>query len=154
MNADVFPSGHLHHNDFKRAYNQCSVWKIPDYSTCSLGVVRLRTDPPKHSGARHPLLMARCLPPLPTLNIEDDAEFDSEYRGKVVPFQQPEDHDSTEMSDSDDEDSSAQRSQSLPRAIDLQVPVGKASVVITGPNTGVPCPASFPTPIPRRIACQ
>ena len=86
------------------------------------------------AGARHPLLMARSLPPLPALTEQDDSEFDSEFQGQVAPL-------SLNGLESDDTDSRNEeqdtpKSRELPQPIDLLVPPGKTSVVLTGPNTG------------------
>lgn len=87
-------------------------------------------------GARHPLLLARSLPPLPKLIEQDDSEFESDFMGKVVPFSQTK---LASIADSSGEDSNTEDqhvTQSLPQPIQLLVPPGKASVVLTGPNTG------------------
>ena len=85
------------------------------------------------AGARHPLLMARCLPALPKVMIEEDSDFEDDFKGKVLPFREPDGEDDAETDENDNEP----QDRSLPRPIDLLVPAGKASVVLTGPNTGM-----------------
>lgn len=79
--------------------------------------------------------MARCLPPLPKLTEEDESDFESDFKGKVVPFQQPETEDLDDAAEAENVAEEPEDSD-LPEPIDLLVPPGKASVVLTGPNTG------------------
>ena len=91
-------------------------------------------------GARHPLLLARSLPPLPAVMEHDDRAFDNSFMGRVAPLEE------SDFSGGGDgggggpaaeaDESSSMRKAQLPQPVDLTIPQGKASVILTGPNTG------------------
>ena len=86
-----------------------------------------------HAGARHPLLLARCLPVLPKLVEGDDAAFENSFLGKAValtPAPAP------VLEDSESDEEYPPTTRELPQPVDLTVPPQKTSVVLTGPNTG------------------
>ncbi len=78
--------------------------------------------------------MARSLPSLPALTEQDESEFDSEFQEKATPLSQNGLPSNGAHLARDQQDSRPKKE--LPRPIDLLVPPGKTSVVLTGPNTG------------------
>ena len=90
-------------------------------------------------GARHPLLLARSLPPLPAVVDHDDRAFENSFMGRVAPLEESEfgggGGGSGGGPDAEADEASVQKAQ-LPQPVDLTIPPGKASVILTGPNTG------------------
>ena len=89
-------------------------------------------------GARHPLLLARSLPPLPAVVGHDDRAFENSFMGRVAPLEESDfggGDGSGGGPDAEPDESSMRRAQ-LPQPVDLTIPLGKASVILTGPNTG------------------
>lgn len=97
-------------------------------------------------GARHPLLMQRALPPLPDLLEFDEGEFENSFTGGVAALQLGglDEMDAPQSFEEDSDDQTALDAK-LPQPVDLTVPPGNTSVIVTGPNTG---PGSSAAPHP------
>lgn len=79
-------------------------------------------------GARHPLLLQPALPPLPETPEYDDSEFATSFTGQIAS--------PLGLATAEPVDVAPPARRDPPQPVDLCVPPGKTSVIVTGPNTG------------------